>query len=50
MMEGDALVRADLNLNPDDLDDAAWVAAVQQALWLEYYRANLIGRLFSSKE
>lgn len=47
-MEGDALIRADLHLDPGTLDDAEWVARVQQAVWLEYYRVSLIGRLFSS--
>lgn len=49
-MEGDALIRADFQINPDTLDDAEWVARLQQALWLEHYRTNLIGRLFSPKE
>ena len=50
MVEGDALIRANLHLNPDDLDDAEWIGRLRQALWLEYYRVNMIGKLFSNSE
>ncbi len=49
-MEGDALIRADLHLDPGDLSDAEWVTRLQQAIWLEHYRVNLTGRLFAPKQ
>ena len=49
-MEGDALLRADFGIDPGELSDEEWVIRLQQALWLEYYRVNLIGRLFTPKK
>ena len=49
-MEGDALVRADFGIDPGGLSDEEWVSRLQQALWLEHYRVNLIGRLFAPDE
>ena len=46
-MEGDALLRANFGIDPDDLSDAEWIARLQQALWLEYFRVNLIGRMLT---
>ena len=46
-MEGDALLRADFGIEPGDLTDAEWIARLQQALWLEYFRVNLLGKLFT---
>ena len=47
MLEGDALLRADFGIEPGDLTDAEWIARLQQALWLEYFRVNLLGKLFT---
>ncbi|MDE7148901.1 MAG: hypothetical protein K2O01_00590 [Bacteroidales bacterium] len=47
MLEGDALLRAAFGVDPSVLSDAEWVSCVQQALWLEYFRVNLIGRVFT---
>lgn len=50
MLEGDALLRADFGIDPATLSDGEWIARLQQALWLEYYRVNLIGRLLTPKQ
>ncbi|MCH5243408.1 MAG: hypothetical protein J1F29_00720 [Lentimicrobiaceae bacterium] len=50
MLEGDALLRADFGIDPSILSDEEWVIRLQQALWLEYYRVNLIGRIFTPKK
>ena len=49
-MEGDALLRADFGIDPGELSDEEWITRLQQALWLEYYRVNLIGKLFTPKK
>lgn len=46
MLEGDALIRAHLHLDPDTLTDEEWVAQVHMALWIEHRYFQNLSKLF----
>ena len=48
LMQAEALIRANLNLNPASLTPDQWARAFAQALWLENYRLHNIARLLSA--
>lgn len=53
--KGCALIRANLNVNADDIEtEEDWAALYVQAIWLERWRnknkAELLARLFGEKK
>jgi hypothetical protein len=53
-MQGNALIRGNFNINPDELDEDTWARYLAEAFWLEKWRlknqSELLGSLFGAKK
>jgi hypothetical protein len=52
--EGNALIRGNFNINPDELDEDTWARLFSEAVWLERWRlknqSELLASLFGGKK
>ena len=48
LLQGDALIRSNLHVNPDELDEQKWSKFYVEAIWLEQIRLKNMGDLLVS--